>query len=103
MRTLRLAAVFAALLLGAAPALAQQVPPPVPERPAPELMPQGQAQGQVVNPPSRGATPAAPPGTGAPVPFGQQRSPYPTSPPDTVQGTGGSCVHPPCPQPPASR
>lgn len=87
MRTLPLAAALAALLpaLGAAPALAQ--PPPR----------------QAVNPPSRGATPAAPPGTGAPVPFGQERAPYPTSPPDTVQGTGGSCVHPRCPQPPVSR
>ncbi len=97
MRTLPLAAALAAFL--AVPAVAQQVvQPPVPAQPAPSLMPQGQA----VNPPSHGATPAAPPGTGAPVPDAVQHAPS-TSPPDTVQGTGGSCVHPPCPQAPQSK
>ena len=97
MRTLLLVAILAAFV--ALPAIAQQdVQPPVPAQPAPSLMPQG----QVVNPPSRGATPAAPPGTGASLPDAAQRAPS-ASPPDTVQGNGGSCVHPPCPQAPPSK
>ena len=96
MRTLSTAAALAAALVltEAAPAVAQTATPPAPERPAPSLMPQN----QVTNPLSHGATPAAPPGTGAPVASDAGRSsPASSSPPDTVQTPGGACVHPPCP------
>ena len=94
MRTLSTVAALAAVLTLAEAAVAQTTTPPAPERPAPSLMPRTQA----ADPPSHGATPAAPPGTGAPVASDAGDAPPASSaPPDTVQSTGGSCVHPPCP------
>jgi len=64
-------------------------------QPAPQIM----SPTQRVNPPQNGATPAAPPDTGAPVPFVTRRAPgLSASPSDAPGYTAATCQQLPCPK-----